>query len=147
MEQKIDHLTNALEAVQQVLLKGNDAGQQGKQNLPSTVFDHDKSQVVIAGESETTIYRNAVEPVVPTNSVPVSQISRVSDGIACQLEEVNKRISSSSEGLIDTSDEMLLEQDLMNKLIVDAGAAKQCGSTDDPAQKRQLQMANEPRGL
>ena len=64
MEQKIDSLTDALAMVQHVLMN-KETKNEGKDNSP-LVAQADMqagpgNEVVIVGESETTIYKNAVE--------------------------------------------------------------------------------------
>ena len=63
MEQRLDKITDALTVMQQAFLnKGADmSGKQATVNQDEACNDQHSSAVVIAGESETTIYRNAIE--------------------------------------------------------------------------------------
>ena len=110
----MDSLTSALVVVQQLLVKDKPAGgkntSQINKNLPVQV-----GNVVVEGESETTIYHNAVEPIV------VGKRTQATEGIQFGIDklELNKQISSSSEeGAIDTGDE-LVDGQLIGEFVAD----------------------------
>ena len=115
VDQRLDSLTSALVAVQQLLVKDQPAGGKNSskinKNLPVQV-----GNIVVEGESETTIYRNAVDPIV------VSKRSQVTEGLQFGIDklDLNKHISSSSEeGAIDTSDE-LVDGQLIGEFVADS---------------------------
>ena len=104
MEQRLDKITSALAAFQQAVL-GPDAHEKGKA-ADEAVNSNLTGNVVVAGESETTIYKNAVDPSVVSKAVDDEVILKLRTDV--ENVQLGKRISSSSEeGAIDTSDEMI----------------------------------------
>ena len=101
VEQKLDSLTTALAAVQQVLLTQHGQEAKGKDIQLS---QPQVGNVVVAGESQTTIYRNAVDPVV----IPGGNDGAERAILDLDRLNLDKRVSSSSEeGVVNTSDELL----------------------------------------
>ena len=121
VEQKLDSLTDTLTAVQQVLALqatagGNTVNEQSNVVNPPNVG---KNEVIIAGESETTIYKNAVE------WQNASEIEKGFLSLHKDYEQSvnNKRGSTSSEDQIDMSDELIEEN-----LVSGVGVANVPGS-------------------
>ena len=123
VEEKLDSLTSALAVVQQALLKqgsnsGNEHNSSGTGNIElQAPHVSQVGNVVIAGESETTVYRSAVDPV----NINDSSKETLANQIDFDKLELGKRISTSSdEGMIDTSNE--LEGQVINSFAVAADA-------------------------
>ena len=128
MENKLDSLTNALTAVQDMLVqKGFQKDEMPQANQPST--SRVKSKVVkinpgkqimepldneIETNSETTIYRDAVPRAVGGDGVEIPVDKEVS--FRMWDKGKNRQSTSSEEGKIDTSDE-LLEPDINDQFI------------------------------
>ena len=95
MEARLDTLTNAVEVMQQLMMKNANQGR-----------NQTCHKVLGASESETTIYHNALRPL-PGESMAGSVNKAI---IPLHLsDKPDKRVSSSSEedGPIDTSDELI----------------------------------------
>ena len=114
VEQKLDSLTDVLMAVQRVLLNQSHEGAQGKGAFDSAATNPQEGQpsvgeneVVIAGESETTIYKNAVDYPEAVTRSPM--------GLGLTVEQIgdNKHVSSSSDDAIDTSDDLIDHENLV----------------------------------
>ena len=110
--------------------------------------------VVVAGESETTVYHNAVEPVAVDPNVK----AHVDKQLNLQRLQISKRVSSSSEeGFMNTSDELLdtgIDNLLPGSSDVVKGDAKavqmnepQPGRSQQCKQLRIPQLAMEPQEL
>ena len=96
MEQKIDKLMDALVAMQDIIMKNGK-----KDRLKHVTVGNEGTQLQAShGDSATTIYRNVLQQI-PAEFIPVGQTSQADDtGL--------KRVSTSSdEGQIDTSDELI----------------------------------------
>ena len=95
MEARLDTLTNAVEVMQQLMMKNTNQGR-----------NQTCHKVLGASESETTIYHNALRPL-PGESMAGSVNKAI---IPLHLsDKPDKRVSSSLEedGPIDTSDELI----------------------------------------
>ena len=103
MEQKIDKLTDALVAMQDIITKNGKKGKSGREG----------SQMHVShGDSATTIYRNVLQQI-PAEFIPIGL-----EQTEHSVETEPKRISTSSdEGQIDTSDELI---ELNNSRILSA---------------------------
>ena len=109
METKLDTLSTALVQVQQMIM------QKGLDPMTGSVPPNPGKKddiVVAAGESETTIYKNAVEQISCIGNdvnIPKSDASKL---------DPKRQSSSSDEGQVDTSDEIInLDQTLPNQII------------------------------
>ena len=133
LEMKLDCMGNALELMQnimmkQVMLGDNDGKAENKQAEANTAKSGENlCKSVINSNSDTTIYNNALEQV-PEDQAPKESVSNigyntlvVDSEISLKIPgKVNGRESSSSEDQVDTSDE-LIEVDC-DKFIADCQA-------------------------
>ena len=138
VEQKLDSLTDALTAVQntlaqQAILQARTPGKSPSKLIPQHVgaLQVGKGEVVIAGESKTTIYKNAVEQCDP-------RVSEELDKMRQELANVNieKQASTSSDEAIDTSDELMEVDNSLtgNQVVDDHGRDQPAGGTVRSAQ-------------
>ena len=110
VENKLDHLTHALEAVQQALLSKEVTSKGKEHNLVQNSAGG--NAVVISGESETTIYRNAIDTQMDSLIDKTTGVG----GINLNAKRVR---TSSEDGPIDTSDE-LIDANAIDNLISEA---------------------------
>ena len=146
MEQKLDKLTDVLTVMQQAFFNKEVADKTGKSIIAQDQLLDSKGAVVIAAESETTIYRNAVEHGNENNVMQSLDLAVEQQGI--QELDINKRVSTSSEDeAVNTSDE-LMDPCGIDKLISGQLAAAYDGVQKDGGQQsaRRLkhQLAVEP---
>ena len=147
----MDSLIQALTAVQNVLAHQSDTPGNLEHSDPLNKqsdlnIDHDKlvnvgrNEVVIAGESETSIYHNAVEQHEPGLVQEIAKVRQSIDNV-----NLGKRNSSSSEDAVDTSDGLMEIDNVFAG--APAGVAGPSALPQQPNPERPtVQMAVEPGG-
>lgn len=136
METKIDNLTNALAKVQQMMVE-NQSGL-GPALQPNEGNQVGGDEVVIAAESETTIYKNAVQ--LQNDAIGGPHLTTPNQDI---VELLPKRFSNSSDEPIDTSDELFDEgiDNLISGARKDAAVVHGEASTSAGGRRRLVEMA------
>ena len=133
MEEKLDSLTNSVQAMQQLIMqKGYIDSGTGECDQTMSLVQNTNVHEKRANGPETTIYQNAIQPAMQLNG---EQLPNELDSV----NAANKRNSSSSEDdPIDTSDE-LIEADIAGKFI------KECLITSDKRTRGGTPGHNEQR--